>query len=138
MPRLSHELTFQIRVIIMESLIHQIFIDEGVSTSIMSTSCWKSLGSPPITPSPAILTAFDGDSFSLYGIFTALPITLGCKIVTIEVEVIDHPLKYNLLLERNWTYAMKEVSSAMFHTICFPHKGNIITFNQLDFCTPDT
>ena len=34
-------------------------------------------------------------------IFTALPITLGGKIISIEVEVIDRQLKYNLLLRRN-------------------------------------
>ena len=88
---------------VMEKIIHRTIVDEGATISVMSISSWKSLGSPPITPPPTILTTFNGRSFSPYGIFTALPITLGSKIVTIEVEVIDRPLEYNILLGRNWT-----------------------------------
>lgn len=51
-PRLSHQLTFQIQVIVMDKPIHRIVVDEGVATSIMSISYWKALGSLPITPSP--------------------------------------------------------------------------------------
>ena len=76
---------------------------------------------------------FDGCSFSPYVIFTTIPITLDGKTISIEVEVIDHPLRYDLLLEINWTYVMKSISSIVFHTICFPHEGKIITFNHLDF-----
>lgn len=116
-PHLSHQLTFQIQVTIMEKLIHRIVVNEGETTSVMSISCWKALGSPPITPSPTILIYFDGCSFSPYGIFTSLPITVGHQKVTIEVEVNDLPLEYNLLLGRNWTYVMKVVTSTMFRTI---------------------
>lgn len=136
-PRLSHQLAFQIQVTVMQKLIHRTIVDEGVTTSIMSISYWKYLGSPPITPSATILTAFDGRSFSPYKIFIALPITLGGKIVVVEVEIIDRPLEYNLLLGRNWTYAMKAVPSVVFHTISFPHQGKIVIVDQLDFCTID-
>lgn len=136
-PRLSHQLDFQIQVMVMQKLIHRMVVDEGATTSVMSISCWKALDSPPITPSPTILTMFDGRSFSPYGIFTTLPITLGGKIVTVEVEVIDRPLECNLLLGRIWTYAMKAVPSAVFHTISFSHQGKIIIVDQLDFCTSD-
>ena len=112
---------FQIPVTIMENLIHRTIIDEGAITSVISISCWKALGSPPITPSPTILTSFNGHSFSPYRIFTALPIALSGKTVAIEVEVIDHPLEYNLLLGRNWTYAMKSSPSVVFRTIWFPY-----------------
>ena len=59
-PRLSHQLTFQIQVMVMKKIIHRTVVDEGESTSLMSISCWKALDSPPITPSPIILIAFDG------------------------------------------------------------------------------
>jgi hypothetical protein len=41
----------------------------------------------------------------------------------IEVEVVDAPLDYNLLLGRSWTYAMHEVVSTVFRVLLFPHKG---------------
>jgi hypothetical protein len=51
----------------------------------------------------------------------------------VEVEVVDAPLDYNLLLGCNWTYAMVTVVSSIFHTISFPHDGNILTIDQLSF-----
>jgi hypothetical protein len=41
--------------------------------------------------------------------------------VEMEVEVVDAPLDYNLLLGRNWTYAMVVVVSSIFCMLCFPH-----------------
>jgi hypothetical protein len=51
----------------------------------------------------------------------------------VEVEVVDAPLDYNLLLGRNWTYSMIVVMSSVFHTLCFPHEGNIVTIDQYSF-----
>jgi hypothetical protein len=53
--------------------------------------------------------------------------------VEVDVEVVDAPLDYNLLLGRNWTYAMTTVMSSIFHTLCFPHEGKIVTIDQLSF-----
>ena len=53
--------------------------------------------------------------------------------MSIEVEVIDAPLDYNLLLGRNWTYAMSAVASAIFCVVVFPHEGKLVTIDQLDF-----
>lgn len=33
-------------------------------------------------------------------------VTLGGKIVDVDIEVIDSPLDYNILLDRSYTYAM--------------------------------
>jgi hypothetical protein len=84
-----------------------------------------------------MLKAFDGHIFKPHGILTALPIEIGGKTVTIDVEVIDAPLDYNLLLGSTWFYAMKVVASTVFWLLSFPHQGKIITINQLDFYTPD-
>ena len=119
----------------MEKIIPWNFVYKGASTLVLSISYWKSLGSPSITPSPTILIGFDGRSFFPYGIFTALPITLGGKTVIFKIEVIDRPLECNLLLVRNWTYAMKAFPSIVFCIIWFPHEVNIITVYQLDFYT---
>lgn len=89
------------QVKVMGKAIHRTIMDEGVATSIMSLSCWKALGSPPITPSLTIRTALNGHLFSPCGIFTALPITLHGKIVSIKVKVIDHPIDYNCLHGRD-------------------------------------
>jgi hypothetical protein len=62
---------------------------------------------------------------------------LGGKTVTIDVEVVDAPLNYNLLLGRSWFYAMTIVTSSVFQCVKFPHQGKIVTIDQLDLCTPD-
>ena len=67
----------------------------------MSLSCWKALGSPELVPSNTLLTAFDRMSFHPHGILPDFEINLEGKVVSIEVEVIDAPLDYNLLLRRS-------------------------------------
>jgi hypothetical protein len=51
----------------------------------------------------------------------------------VDVEVVDAPLDYNLLLGHNWTYCMTFVVSSIFHTLCFPHEGKIVTIDQFSF-----
>jgi hypothetical protein len=50
--------------------------------------------------------------------------------VEVDVEVVNAPLDYNLLLGCNWTYAMKTVVSSIFLTLYFPHEGKIVTIDQ--------
>ena len=64
----------------------------------MSLGCWKGLGSPTLKPSHIILKSFNGHSFPPHGLITACPIELGEKIVQVDVEVVDAPIDYNLLL----------------------------------------
>ena len=45
-----------------------------------------------------MLKAFDGHVFKPHGIIPSFPITLGGKTVIVEVEVVDVPTDYNLLL----------------------------------------
>ena len=51
----------------------------------------------------------------------------------VEVEGIDAPLDYNLLLGRNWTYAISAIASTVFRVVVFPHEGKLVTIDQLDF-----
>ena len=99
----------------------------------MSLTCWKALGSPKLVPSNTLLTAFDGSYFHPHGILPDFEIKLVGKAVSIEVEVIDAPLDYNLLLGRNWTYAMSAIASAIFRVVVFPHEGKLVTIDQLDY-----
>jgi hypothetical protein len=66
-----------------------------------------------------MLTDFDGHSFCPHGILPAFLVQLGGKMVEVDVEVVDAPLDYNLLLGRNWTYAMTAIVSSVFRTLCF-------------------
>ena len=62
---------------------------------------------------------------------------LGGKNVSFQVEVVDAPLDYNILLWRNWFYAMTAIASTVFRNLQFPHMGKIVTIDQLDYCTSD-
>jgi hypothetical protein len=59
-PRLSHQLAFQIDVVIHNQEIHRTILDEGASTCVMSLAYWKGLKSPGLNKPPMILSAFDG------------------------------------------------------------------------------
>ena len=111
-------------------------IDEGASTSVMSLSCWKGLGSPTFSQSANMLMDFDGRSFWLHGILPSIEVQLRGNIVTIKVEVVDVPLDYNILLGRNWMYNMKFIASSLFRVVFFPFNGNIVTIDQNSFQNP--
>ena len=113
--------------------IHRTVIDEGASTCIMSIQCWRLLGSPSLNQSLKILKAFDGCGFHPFGILQDLPIGVEGKTVSLDVEVVDAPLDYNLLLGRSWSYAMTAVVSSVFRVIKFPHNGKIVTIDQLSY-----
>jgi hypothetical protein len=78
-----------------------------------------------------------GEGFILTDLLQSLAVQLGGKTVIVDVEVVDAPLDYNLLLGRSWFYAMTVVASSVFLCVQFPHQGKIVTVDQLDFCTPD-
>ena len=90
-----------------------------------------------LADSNIVLKAIDGHVFTPHGILTAFPIKLGGKMVTVEVEVVNAPLDYNLLLGCSWFYPMKAVVSTVYRLVCFPHQGKIVSIQQLDYCTPN-
>jgi hypothetical protein len=140
-PRLPYHIAFQIVVAYPMKIftwnIFRMVVDEGASTCVMSLACWKAVGQPILSPSPTLLTAFDGHSFRPHGIIPSFPMQLGGKTVCVEVEVVDAPLDYNLLLGRSWTYAMQAVVATVFWVLLFPHEGQIVTIDQLSFSRPD-
>lgn len=96
-------------------------------------SCWKTLGSPHLSRSPTTLKAFDGRTYTPYGILSSLQVELGGKIVDIEFKIVDGLLDYNILLGRPWVYAMAVIVSTYFRMIAFPFKGRITMVDQLAF-----
>jgi hypothetical protein len=131
------QLSFQIDVVVHNQHIHRMILDEGASTCVMYLACWKCLKSPGLNQSPTMLKEFDGIGFWTHGLLQSLAIQLGGKTVSIDVEVVDAPLNYNLLLGRSWFYAMTAVASSVFQCVQFPCQGKIVTIDQLYYYTPD-
>ena len=102
----------------------------------MSASVWKQLGSPELAPSTITLRAWDGHASQPIGLFPNYPITLSGKNFCVDVEFIDAPLDYNILLGCSYTYAMSAIPSAVHRKIFFPHNGKIVTIDQLTYHEP--
>ena len=102
-------------------------LDEGASTCVMSSACWKAIGSSALSSSPNSLEAFDGQESKPLGVLESFPITLQGKTVYVKVEVVDAKLNYNIFLGRSWTHAILCVLSSLFWLLNFPHEGKIIT-----------
>jgi hypothetical protein len=61
---------------------------------------------------------------------------LGGKTIFIDVMVVQDSLDFDLLLGRDYVYAMKSIVSTLFHVIYFPHDGRMVTIDQLSFVGP--
>ena len=112
-------------------------IDEGASVSILSSTSWKAIASPSLLPSTDQILAFNRRPIVPLGILPQFPITLEGKTVYIDVMVVQGPLDFNLLLGRDYVYAMKDIVSTLFRVMYFPHDGNIVTVDQLSFVKLD-
>ena len=128
-PLLPYHVAFQIHLGYSKYTINRAVVDEGTATCVMYLIYWKALNSSTLSQSPTMLNAFDGCSFHPHDILPAFPIQLGGKTVEVDVEVVDAPLNYNLLLGCNWTYAMTAIISSIFQTLFFPHDGKIMTMD---------
>lgn len=132
-PRLPHYASIQIQVNHSSYAIWRTFVHEGASMCVMSIDFWKGLGSPTLIPSPTMLKEFYGRMFQPHGIIPMFFFELGEKMVEVKVEVVDAPLDYNILLGCSWTYAMEVVVSSVYRVIKLPHKGKVVTIEQLSF-----
>jgi hypothetical protein len=135
--RISHHLAFQIQFLVGGKNIHRTILDEGASTCITSLPCWRALGSLKLTPSPTTLKAFDGHGFHPHGLLQYFAMTLKGKTVSVNIEVVEAPLDYNLLLGCSLFYAMSTIASTMFHILQFPNQGKLIIVDQLEYITLD-
>ena len=88
-------------------------------------------------PATDHILAFNRRTTAPLGTPPCLRITLGGKTICIDVMVVQGPLDFNLLLGRDYVYAMKAVVSTLFRVMHFPHDGNIVTIDQLSFVTLD-
>jgi hypothetical protein len=106
-------------------------VDEGASASILSSSVWKVLGSPKLVSASHELLAFDRRPSEYLEVLPQLPISLGGKIVHVDVIVVKGPLDFIMLLKHDYVYAMNVVVSTLFQVMHFPHNGSIVTIDQL-------
>jgi hypothetical protein len=107
-------------------------IDEGASVTIFSSISWQDLGC-----SQQNLLDFNKRTIQPLGTLPQFPVTLGGKIISIDVLVVQDPLDFDLLLGRDYVYDMKVIVSTLFCVISFPHNGRIVTIDQLSFVGPD-
>jgi hypothetical protein len=135
-PRLPSHIPFQITVQVCGRDVPQTLIDEGSSVSILSSIAWKALGCPPLASVARNLLSFNRRTSQPLGTLPQFPVTLGGKIVFIDVMVVQDPLDFSLLLGRDYVYAMKAIVSTLFHVIYFPHDGRVVTVDQLSFINP--
>jgi hypothetical protein len=134
-PRLPYHVAFQIHVDYSKYAIKHIFIDEGVATCVMYLTCWKSIGSLTLSQYLTMLTAFDSRSFCPHGILPSFPVQLGGKMVEVDVEVVDAPLDYNLLLGCNWTYATNAFILFIFSYFMFSSQWENHDDRSVVLCT---
>ena len=69
--------------------------------------------------------------FKPHRIILSIPIDLEGNTTKVDVEVVDTPLEYNLLLGWSWTQVMMAVVLSIFCVINFPHEENIVAIDQL-------
>jgi hypothetical protein len=136
-PRLPSHIPFKITVYVYGQDVPYTLIDDGSSISIFSYIAWKDLGYPHLFPVTQTLFAFNRRTNHPLWILPQFPITLGWKTVFIDVMVVQDPLDFDLLLRRDYVYAMKSILSTFFRVIYFLHDGRMVTINQLLFVGPE-
>ena len=135
--RLPSYVPFEIMVLASHLVVPSTIIDEGASVSILSSTTGQAFGSPPLEPVTQNMLAFKRGTSQPLGILPRLPVTLGGKTVHIDVMVVPGPLDFNMLLGRDYTYAMGALVSSLFRVVCFPHEGWIMTIDHFSFFGPD-
>jgi hypothetical protein len=73
-------------------------VDEGSSTSALSSSAWKVLGSAKLVSATSELLDFNRIPSECMGILPQFPIMLGGNIVLINILVVLGPLDFNMIL----------------------------------------
>ena len=113
-PCLPSHIPFKITIQFCGHIIPQTLIDEGASISIFSSLTCQVLGFPQLAPVTHNLLAFNKRTNQPLGTLPQFLITLGRKIVFIDVMVVQDPLDFSLLFGRYYVYAMKAIVPTLF------------------------
>jgi hypothetical protein len=84
------------------------------------------------------MLSFDKHITQNLGILTQFPITLGGKIIYIDVMVAHNPLDFNFVLKRDYVNVMKALVSTLFQVMFFPQNRNIMTIDHISFISLHT
>lgn len=79
-------------------------IDEDTSTCIMLNSCWNTMGSTTLSLPSNSPKEFNGHTLIPNRYLASDPINLSGKTVTVDIDVVDRHLNYNMLLGHSWTF----------------------------------
>ena len=108
-------------------------MDEGASTSILSSLIWKVLGSLELVSSSHELLDFDRHPSEYLRVLPHLCISLGEKTFLVDVIMVQGPLDFNMILGNDYVYSMNVVVSMLFRVMHFPHNGSIVIIDQLEY-----
>jgi hypothetical protein len=118
-PRLPSHIPFKITVQFCGQDVPRMLIDEGMSISILSFIAWQALGYPQLVSVTQNLLTFNRRTSQPLGTLPRFPVTLGGKIVFIDIMVVQDPLDFDLLIGRDYVYSIKAIMSTIFFVI-FP------------------
>ena len=110
-------------------MIAHCIVDEGASFSILYACPWKGMRSPNLVLTTSKLLEFDRRTSIALGFLAQTPVTLGGKTILGDFMVIEDPLDFNMLLGRDYVYAMKDVVSNFFRVMYFNHGEEIVTID---------
>ena len=136
--RLPSYVSFQITLQAYHMDIPSTLIDKGAYVSILSSTAWQALGYPQLIPVTQNMLAFNRGTSQPLGILPKFPITLGGKIVYIDMMVVQGPLDFNLILVHDYVYVMGAPVSSLFQVMCFAHDGSIVIIDHLIFIGPES
>jgi hypothetical protein len=106
-------------------------VDEGASTSILSSSAWKYLGFPELVYASHELLYFDRCPSEYLGILPQFPISLGGNTCPCRCYSGARPIRFQHASRHDYVYAMNVVVSMLFQVMHFPHNGRTVTIDQL-------
>ena len=116
-PHLPSDAPFQIKLKVESYTIARCIVDEGSLVSILSTRAWRGMGFPSLVSTASQLLVFDRRNNISLGILAQTPVTLGGNAILVDFMVIEDPLDFNMLLERDYVYAMQAMLSTFFHVM---------------------
>ena len=87
------------------------------------------MGSPILMLTSSQLLAFDRRNCIALGTIAQTLVTLGGKITLVGFMVIEDPLDFNMLLERDYFYSMQDVVSTFFRVMYFNHGEEIVAID---------
>ena len=94
------------------------------------------MGSPSLVSTTSQLLEFDRRTYIALGILAQTPVTLGGKTILVDFMVIEDPLDFNIILGRDYSYAMQAVVLTFLRVMYFNHGEEIVTIDQLYFLDP--